>query len=178
MAWADEGAAVWREDGAALVWTDGGCATIRGERVASAAVFMGHGHESNGAWEVPGKQTAVRAELFALRQALERVEGAVSIRCDCRIVVEGANTWRERWKDNAWFRRPLAGQLVPHADLWKEVDRLLLGRSHPCEILWTKGHPLPRHVGQGVSTELDAWGNYAADSMATALLREQGMEDE
>ena len=167
------GRSVQRDDGTVLVWTDGGSKIVGPSRIASAAAFYGTDNSENASWPVPGKQTAVRAELFALLQVLRRDDRPVSIRTDCRIVAAGVNIWRQQWKAAAWFRSPLRGQTIPHADLWKEVDGLLTKREQPWEVRWTKGHPLPRHLWQGVTTELDAWGNYAVDEMATEAIRTQ-----
>ena len=90
----------------------------------------------------------------------------VSIRSDCRYVVDGVRTWRHVWRASAWFDKPQQGRLVAHADLWREVDRLLAQREAPFEVRWTKGHPLPRHHAGGATTELDAWGNVGADFLA------------
>ncbi len=168
---AEGGTSVERTDGTVLVWTDGGSTGVGGARLASSAAFYGLDNKANGSWQVPGKQTAVRAELFALLQVLRNDDRPLSIRTDCRIVAAGVNIWRRQWKAAAWFRKPLSGQVIPHADLWREVDRILERRVHPCDVRWTKGHPLPRHLWQGVTTELDAWANYEVDDMATEAIR-------
>ena len=159
-----------REDGTVLVWTDGGSDFAGTKRVAGAAAFYGNNHPDNASWAVPGKQTAVRAELFAVLQVLRTQEGPLSLRTDCRIVAAGCNEWRHQWRAAAWFRSAMRGQTVPHADLWREVDKRLTQRATPCEVLWTKGHPLPRHEWQGVTTELDAWANYEVDDLATKAM--------
>ena len=141
-------------------------------RVAGAAAFYGCENPQNASWRVPGKQTAVRAELFAVLQVLRREQGPLSIRTDCRIVASGCTIWRHQWKAAAWFRAALKAQTIPHADLWREIDFLLEGRNHPCDVRWVKGHSLPRHVWQGATTEVDSWGNHEVDGMATEQIRE------
>ncbi len=128
------------------------------------------GNEANAEWRVPGKQTAVRAELYAVLRVLQTDSRRLSVRTDCRIVAAGVTEWRPRWRAAAWLRAPLKGQTIPHVDLWRKVDRCLEERQEPVEVLWTKGHPLPRHMWHGVTTEIDAWANYAVDGLATNAL--------
>ena len=69
----------------------------------------------------------------------------------------------------AWLAKPLDALEIPHADLWREVDKLIEARTSDLEILWVKGHPLPHHVREGATSEVDAWGNTAADQLAGSL---------
>ena len=82
--------------------------------------------------------------------------------------MDGVRTWRHVWRANAWYDKPQQGRLVAHADLWREVDRLLAQREAPVEVRWTKGHPLPSHLRTEETTEQDAWGNVGADFLAGA----------
>ena len=167
--------AEWGQGGRVRVWTDGACCSREGTRSAGAGVFYGHRSETNRALKVPGAQTSARAELWAVLHVLRTEERPVALRSDCRYVVDGINGGREKWRASAWLDKPLRGQEVPNADLWKEVDRLLGTRTAPFEVKWCKGHPLPRHVGLGQTTELDAYGNCGADELAG---RASGTDDE
>ena len=146
------------------VWTDGSGG--KEGRSAGAGVFYGRNNPCNRALRVPGRQTCARAELYAALHVLRTEQRAVSVRSDCRYVVDGILTWRHDWRANAWYDKPQQGRLIEHADLWREVDRLLALRTAPFEVRWTKGHPLPRHLAPGLTTELDAWGNVGADYLA------------
>ena len=81
------------------------------------------------------------------------------------------NDGRHRWRANAWFDSPQQGRLIPHADLWRELDSMLARRGAGFEARWTKGHPLPRHLATLQSSELDAWGNVGADLLAGVASR-------
>ena len=153
-----------RASGAVRVWTDGSGG--KDSSSAGAGVYYGRNNPHNRALRVPGAQTSARAELFAALHVLRSEPRAVSVRSDCRYVVDGIRTTRHAWRANAWFDKPQQGRLIKHADLWREVDRLLALRTAPFEIQWTKGHPLPRHLSHQVTTELDAWGNVGADFLA------------
>eukprot|EP00662_Eupelagonemidae_sp_cell21_P057788 gene57788-biopygen78169 len=149
----------WRnEDDRVRVWTDGS-RCLRGSRLsAGAGVFYGTGHGANRALAVPGRQCNARAELFAVLHVLRTEPRPVVVRSDCKYVVDGVNFGRKSWRAKAWFQRPLEGRLIANADLWKEVDQLMELRETAFEVKWTKGHPLPHHVRDEVSTELDAFG--------------------
>ena len=52
-------------------------------------------------------------------------------------------------------------------DLWQRVDNLLGARDpEEVRVSWVKGHAMPRHIGMGMTTELDVWGNNASDKLA------------
>jgi ribonuclease HI len=155
-----------RQEGREVVWTDGSADTIDGERKAGAGIFYGVGNERNAALRVPGRQTSARAELYALCQVLRTNTGPLTVKSDCRYVVDGTRNWRQKWRAEAWFAKPLSGTQIANTDLWREIDRLLEVRREAFDIEWTKGHPLPRHLGAAVTTEVDAWGNIGSDYLA------------
>eukprot|EP00662_Eupelagonemidae_sp_cell21_P057003 gene57003-biopygen76515 len=162
-----KGKAEWRdEEGRVRVWTDGSRCLRGGRLSAGAGVFYGMGHHANRALPVPGRQCNARAELCAVLHVLRTEPRPVVVRSDCKYVVDGVNFGRKAWRAKAWFRRPLEGRLIKNADLWKELDQLLELREAPFEVKWTKGHPLPRHVREQVTTELDSYGNVGADFLA------------
>ncbi len=162
------GREVTDQRGRVLVWTDGSSEVTDKARQAGAGVFYGHANPANKTLTVPGRQTSVRAELFAVLHVLRTERRPVSLRTDCRIVAAGINVWRRRWRARAWFAKHLDGITIPHADLWRELDRRLEARSADFEVSWVKGHPLPRHVREGSTSNVDAWGNTAADVLAEA----------
>eukprot|EP00660_Eupelagonema_oceanica_P019289 gene19289-biopygen42117 len=77
-----------------------------------------------------------------------------------------------KWRARAWFRRPLDCQLIEHADLWQEIDRILeiRGPGHDT-TQWCKGHGLESHIRQGLTSELDVWGNCGSDYLAGVAAR-------
>lgn len=158
--------AEWQQQGRVKVWTDGACCTREGARSAGAGVFYGYGNSANRALKVLGAQTSARAELWAVLHVLRTEERPVALCSDCRYVVDGITSGRHKWRARAWLEKPQVGQRVSNADLWQEVDWRLGTRTAPFEVSWCKGHPLPRHVGQGQTTALDAYGNCGADALA------------
>ena len=156
------------KDDEVLVWTDGSSITTpHGDR-AGAGIFYGYRHPGNKSLHVPGDQTCARAELYALLHVLRHERRNIHVKSDCRYVVDGFNTFRQKWKSNAWMDKPLEGIPVKHADLWREVDCLMQNRVNPCSVAWTKGHPLPKHLSANQTTEIDAFGNIGADFLAGA----------
>eukprot|EP00663_Eupelagonemidae_sp_cell21sb_P001189 gene1189-4179_t len=163
----------WKDSkGRVIVWTDGSSrADEEGNDKAGAGIFYGYTNPRNAAVSVPGTQSNIHAELFAILHVLRTDNRWVAVRSDCRYVVDGINLWRHQWRARAWFARPMDGHLYPHTDLWREVDMRLRAREQDMgadnfDLRWTKGHPLPCHIGQQVTTELDAYGNVGADFLA------------
>eukprot|EP00660_Eupelagonema_oceanica_P003793 gene3793-biopygen16983 len=159
-------------DGRVCVWTDGSCKTLRGEKSAGAGVFYGAQNPGNAAVSVEGAATSPRAELAALLYVLKNDPRPLSIRTDCRYVQMGVTEGRLKWRARAWFRRPLDCQLIEHADLWQEIDRMLeiRGPGHDT-TQWCKGHGLESHIRQGLTSELDVWGNCGSDYLAGVAAR-------
>ena len=132
----------------------------------------------NCACPVYGAQTSVRAELAALVHALEGDPRPLSVRSDCRVVVDGYRD-RDRHRARAWLKRPLDAVPIPHADLWRRVDRAARCRTAAgvvTEVRWCKGHPLEGHVKEGVTTLLDAFGKSQVDMLATLALQRAAAE--
>ena len=78
----------------------------------------------------------------------------------------GIQETRHRWRKQAWLESSTQGRFVKHADLWRRLDQLLCNRpKHSVVTQWTKGHARPAHVTEGLSTELDTWGNTGADGL-------------
>ena len=75
-----------------------------------------------------GSQTYNRAELtaviLALRRALtcQTLYRKVTVFSDSKYVVDGVNTYLQRWKTDAWTR---SGAPLKNAGLWKLLDRTL-----------------------------------------------------
>ena len=82
-------------------------------------------------------------------------------------MANGATVHRLDWRAKAWFRSVTTALPITHADMWREVDRLLDAREpDTVEVVWRKAHALRRHVAAGLTTDLDAWGNTGGDHLA------------
>jgi ribonuclease HI len=113
------------------------------------------------------------ALLAALVWVLRNEERPCHVITDCEYVHRGFTEWRHSWRARAWYRHPLDAELRNHSDLWREID-VLLARRAPNSVSteWVKGHPIRRHVGELRTTDLHAWGNSAADGLATVGMRQ------
>jgi ribonuclease HI len=159
------------EEGKVLVWTDGGC--VQSQKKAAAAIFYGDSSPLNTAILVDDPPTSARAELAALVWVLRNEERPCHVITDCEYVHRGFTEWRHSWRARAWYRHPLDAELRNHSDLWREID-VLLARRAPNSVSteWVKGHPIRRHVAELRTTDLRAWGNSAADGLATVGMRQ------
>ena len=89
------------------------------------------------------------------------------IKTDSKYVQLGIEKWLAKWRARAWYKRPHIAQEVEHADLWQKVDNLLQRRDpEDVKVFWVKGHGLPRHINQGLTTDQDIWANNEADRLA------------
>lgn len=142
-----------------IVYTDGACQSVDGERVGGSGVWFGHGDERNISVLLPGeKQTSIRAELFAILLAMQQhllygAESPLSILSDSMYAVQGMNEWSKKWEaQNEWYR-------ISNDDLWKQ---LLATRSK------LKHGVTFEHVRAHCGIE----GNEAADKLATSAVSE------
>eukprot|EP00666_Eupelagonemidae_sp_cell4sb_P017897 gene17897-biopygen4515 len=156
------------EEGKVLIWTDGSAVEAEsGGRSAGAGIFYGDGNERNRSLAVSGTQTNQRAELTAVLHCLQEEERPMHIMTDSMYVKLGIERWRHKWRANAWYRRVHNAEEIDHADLGQQVDNLISRRAPgEIEISWLKGHGLPRHINQGLTTEIGIWGNNEADRLA------------
>ena len=146
-----------------MVWTDG---SAMGNK-AGGGVFYGDGNPRNVAIPVSGKQTSQRAELTAVLYILENEERKVQVRTDSMYVRSGVMEYRKKWRRRAWYGKPTMAKRLPHADLWFKVDRAVeRKRTQIATVQWVKGHASVQDTATGRTTELNAWGNAAADSLA------------
>ena len=83
--------------------------------------------------------TNQRMELQAVLEALQAIEGAVTIHSDSTYVVNCFNDrWYEGWLKRGWKntqRKPVANR-----DLWEPLIDLYLDRESEIEFVWVKGH--------------------------------------
>ncbi len=125
----------------------------------------------NTAFRVVDPPTNQRAELAAFMHVLRTEDRPFCVNTDSRYVHDGYTSWRHSWRAQAFFKHPLDAELRAHSDLWREVG-ILLARRPPGSVKtqWKKDHPLDFHVEQGLTTRVDAWGNTAADGLATMAM--------
>jgi len=73
--------------------------------------------------------------LKALKEPCE-----VLLISDSQYLLNGVRSWRFKWRDNGWMRKPKKGQEMPvlNADLWRELDAL--ADKHTIRCQWVKGH--------------------------------------
>lgn len=114
------------------------------------------------------KQTNQRAELSALRRALEIVpiDRSVRIYSDSNYAIKCVTEWYKKWITNGW--KSSAGKDVDNKDIIKPI-RILIEHRELCgsvtEIYWVKGHD--KNVG-----------NIGADKLASdAAKKAQVMRD-
>lgn len=79
--------------------------------------------------------TAAIEGLKALKQPCE-----VLLISDSQYLLNGVLSWRLKWRDNGWMRKPKKGQEMPvlNADLWQQLDAL--AEKHTIRGQWVKGH--------------------------------------
>lgn len=98
-------------------------------------------------WEASGSSeeetTNNRMELVAMIEALRWVGGIREPPChiklisDSTYVVEGINSWRHNWKRHGWRKKAKSPRCVKNADLWRELDALVLPAMR---FSWVRGH--------------------------------------
>ena len=156
-----------------LVWTDGGFDPVA--HAAGFGAFYGDDNPRNVAGVLDsGTPSAPRAELAALASLLEDDPRPLSVKIDCRYVVDGYNVYRHHNRARAWLRWALDAVPIANADLWRCVDAAERRRAAArvaTRVGWCRGHPLRRHVLAGETTELSAYGNCAVDALATTGCR-------
>lgn len=84
------------------------------------------------------------AAIKAVEWAIQQAESTdITLWSDSAYVVEGCNTWRPIWRNNGWKRYSpnpkKRNRSIPDADLWRQMDRLLLDRPD-ITVAWCKGH--------------------------------------
>lgn len=114
-----------------------------------------------GCWEAGGWQTATnnRGELTAVLELLRATQAAgmagedLLVLCDSQYVINSVTKWRHGWKKRGW--RKADGKPVLNADLMRELDQALAGRSVRFE--WVRGH-----VGHTMNEAADTRARAAA----------------
>ena len=98
---------------------------------------------------------------------LENIASPLHVRTDSAYVQLGIEQWMQEWRAKAWYKHPQRCEEIDHADLWQKVsDHVLKRVPGDFKISWVKGHAMPKHIHLELTTELDIWGNNAADILA------------
>lgn len=135
------------------VYTDGAC--IGNPGPGGWAWALSSGEHASGAEPLTTNQ---RMEVRAVLEALQVLEGAVTVVSDSTYVVNCfRHGWWKGWQARAW--RNTAGKPVANQDLWRPLIELVVGRRD-VTFLWVKGH-----AGDP--------GNELADRLANQAARSQ-----
>ena len=87
------------------------------------------------------QQTAQRAEVRAVLAALCIETRPLQIRSDSKYVVDFFTLLLQG------FPLPVDGE---HIDLWRQIQSLILIRTHPISIVWVQGHVTQEQVDKGL----------------------------
>jgi ribonuclease HI len=83
-----------------------------------------------------------RMEMIATIEGLKALKEpcAVLLISDSQYLLKGIQSWRFKWRENGWMRKPKKGQERPvlNSDLWQELDAL--ADKHTMHYQWVKGH--------------------------------------
>ncbi len=118
------------------IFTDGACLGNPGEGGYCSIITDGEkraiikGGEKN--------TTNNRMELLAIITALEKIKDSyqIDLYTDSKYVVEGINSWLEKWIKNGW--KTSTGKQVENKDLWERLYNQL--KRHQVSAYWVKGH--------------------------------------
>lgn len=125
-------------DGAAKVYTDGGCWGNPGPGGWACIVRLS-GKEivaSGGSSSTTNNRMELTAVIEGIRAAKEGGAGAVDVATDSRYVQQGITSWIHTWKKNGW--RTSNKKPVKNQDLWINLD----GETQGVAVtwIWVAGH--------------------------------------
>lgn len=145
-----------------IVSTDGSCLRNPGGAIGWAWVNHAGGSGSGGA----RTGTNQIAELRAILEAILAHPGSepLLLESDSLYAIKCASEWITSWRVNGW--RTSTGGAVKNADLVKQIDRAIAGRTGPVRFRWVRGH-----VGNYYNEQADALaGEAARKAAATAAV--------
>lgn len=142
-----------------IVYTDGSCwRNGMDGACAGIGVFWPKFPEKNFSQKLDGKQTSVRAEIYAvitaLQQAYEMNIEHLTIYTDSHFIIQTATQWLKKWKDNGW--KTYDGSPVKNKDDMLELD-MAISR-------------IPNIVWKAVSSHSGVHGNEQADKLANTAI--------
>ena len=146
------------------VYTDGSSTVKEGRRRAGCGVWFADDSRLNISTRPTGRQTAARAELYAVVLGLRRallwptLYRSVTVFTDNRLCVDGVNLWMDKWRADGWTR---AGRYLQNEDLWRTLDNVLT--EYKSKGIHVRVKHVPAHVG--------IYGNEKADRLAGTATR-------
>ncbi len=141
------------------IYVDG--SSLKNGRAGAKAgwgMYFGDEDSRNSSGPVTGEQTNNRAELTALKRALDHVndkDKTYVIHTDSQYTLSAINTWGEWWEKNDW-KLSSTGKQVKNQDLIKDIRttlKALHSEGYDVELSKVKGHS-------------DIHGNEQADLLA------------
>ncbi|KAJ1937793.1 hypothetical protein EC988_007776, partial [Linderina pennispora] len=123
-----------RHYGKTNVYTDGASSgNGRDGARAGYGVYYGEGDSRNVSAPLPGpRQTNQRAELTAIRTALEQTQGDVVIHTDSKYGIDSVTNWSRNWERNGW--KTSKGEPVQNQDLIQDILDLSRNRQGTVEF--------------------------------------------
>lgn len=117
------------------IWTDGACVPNPGKGGWAWVRMMNDERVfDQGSTE---ETTNNRMELLAIIMAIQaHPQGPLKIWSDSQYCVQGANSWRHKWKRLSWLDK---GKPRKNADLWMLLSDLLDARQD-ISLHWVRGH--------------------------------------
>ena len=120
-----------------IIYTDGACLGNPGPGGWAAIII--NPKKSKKIIEGAAKNTTNnRMELLAVIRALDEIKdnGNIKIFTDSKYVINGIESWIQRWKKNNWITSNK--KKVKNVDLWIKLDNVRLGKIISWK--WVKGH--------------------------------------
>ena len=138
------------------IFTDGACRGNPGPGGWGALLISGKRRKTLYGGE--HETTNNRMELMAAIEALNALNGSrkVALHTDSKYVMEGINSWMERWKQRGW--KTAKKKPVKNQDLWQALDEA--AERHEISWNWVKGH-----TGVAGNEEADALANRGIDEL-------------
>lgn len=157
----------------AIVYTDGSCwRNGMKDACAGIGVYWPGQPEVNVSAKLAGRQTCVRAELYAaiyaLRQASELGIEHLTIYTDSHFVIQCATRWLEKWKQNGW-KTYSGGTVKNQDDMWL-LDEAI---GNVKRVVWKA---VPAHTGIPGNEEADRLANAAIANHLASIKAEQDAE--
>jgi len=113
-----------------IVYTDGACSRngFYGAK-GGIGVYWGDGNEDNLSEPLDGRQTNNRAEINAVKRAIEQAKkrgyGEVTVRTDSKFLLQSVTDWMKKWKRNGWKKAD--GSDVINREDFEELDEAMRG---------------------------------------------------
>ncbi|XP_046919317.2 ribonuclease H1 [Dermatophagoides farinae] len=154
-------------DSSSIVYIDGSCwRNGAPDACAGIGIYWPGSPEQNQSLTIDGRQTSIRAEIwaaiYALRQAKQLGLNEIIIYSDSHFVIQTATVWLYKWKRNCWMTS--SGSEVKN-----RYDMMALDESirQMKKVIWRS---VPGHSGVP--------GNEEADRLANAAIADQEQQQQ